>query len=197
MGVDDRVSEAIDKMGASDPEGALFSICAAIDVTAKREYGKSGRSSYKRFIQENMGIITHVAFDGRRIENINLMYDHPEIKKNADGLCGIQDLIYHAVRCGLYHEAEIPDNLTFTNENMFRVESGSLVLPSSLVNGLVIAVIVSPANKKIVNSRPASLNLSGLPIPIKHLWGHRQELLWLLDLVADVKKMQVESGEKS
>ena len=85
MSVGKRVSDTIDKMGLGDAEGALFQICAAIDVTAKTEFGKSGRRSYKDFIHQNLGLITDIAFGSLKILNLNLRYDHPKLKKNADG----------------------------------------------------------------------------------------------------------------
>ena len=114
MGVGKRISDTIDKMQAGDPEGALFQICAAIDVTARNEFGKSGRGSYKDFIHQNLGLITDIAFGGRRFLNLNLEYDHPELKKNPDGCVPVQDIFYHAIRCALYHEASLPDDFDET-----------------------------------------------------------------------------------
>jgi hypothetical protein len=42
MSIGKRVSDAIDKMEASDPEGALFAICAALEATAAKESGQKG-----------------------------------------------------------------------------------------------------------------------------------------------------------
>ena len=46
MSIGKRVSEAIEKMDASDSEGALFAICATIDATAVKEFNKRGESGY-------------------------------------------------------------------------------------------------------------------------------------------------------
>jgi len=96
MSIGTRVADAVEKMQASDPDGALFSICAAIEATAKKEHSGGGRSVYKEFIHSNLGLITDVAFGGRRILNINLAYDHPDIDKTSEGLCTVQDILYHA-----------------------------------------------------------------------------------------------------
>src|SRR5258708_38169777 len=101
MSIGKRVSDAIDKMEASDPEGALFVICAALEATGVKEFGQKGRSSYKDFISQNLGLITDIALGGR-ILNLRLEFDHPEMKKNADGVYPIEEIFYHAVRCGLY-----------------------------------------------------------------------------------------------
>lgn len=182
MSVGKRVEEAIAKMDADDPEGALYQISSAIDATAKKQFTKGGRASYKDFIHENFGLITDVAFAGRRILNLHLGYEHPEIKPDDKGLCSVEDVLYHAVRCGLFHEARLPTNLRFTTEGQIRVDEGSLVLPSALIYGLIAAIVVSPANSGERVSGTSVLNLGGSPLLLNCLWGKRHELLWLLDV---------------
>ncbi len=190
MTVGTRVSDTIDKMEISDPEGALFQICAAIDATAKTEFGKSGGSSYKNFIHQNLGLITDIAFGGCKILNLHLEYDHPKLKKNTDGCVPVQEILYHVVRCGLYHDASLPKDLKFTDERQIRTKDGVLVLPSALIYGLIIAVVVSPVNCGEHVPKKSTLNLGGFPIPINKLWGCRDELLWLLDVVDENKRLQ-------
>ncbi len=196
MNIGDRVTDAIDKMAAADPEGALFQICAAIEVTAKNEFGKPGRGSYKDFIHQNLGLITDIAFGGSKFLNINLGYEHPSLKKNVDGCVPIQDILYHVVRCGLYHDARLPDDLKFADEHQIRMEEhGTLVMPSSLVYGLITAVVVSPTNRGECGSNEGTLNLDNFPIPLSKLWGRREELLWLLDVCNEVRRLHKAASE--
>ena len=125
MSIGKRISEAIDKMDASDPEGVLFAVCATLDATAASEFGRGG-TSYKRFVSENLDLITGVAFGGRRILKMRLGFDHPEMKKSPDCAYTIEEILYHAVRCGLYHEERLPDNLQFTNEGQILSKMGHL-----------------------------------------------------------------------
>ena len=182
MSVGKRVEDAIAKMDEGDPEGALFQISSAIDATAKKERNKGGRTSYKDFIHENLGLITNVAFGGKSILNLHLGYKHPEIETDDKGLCTVQDVFYHAVRCCLYHEATLPDNLRFTDEGQIRLDAGALVLPSALVYGLISAVVVSPANANERVSGCSVLNLGKEPMLLNCLWGKRDEFLWLLEM---------------
>jgi hypothetical protein len=195
MSIGKRVSDAIDKMGASDPEGALFAICAALEATAAKEFGKPGRSSYKDFVSQNLGLITNIAFGRGRILNLRLDYDHPEMKKNSDGVYPIEEILYHAVRCGLYHTAGLPSNLRFVAEQKIYCNNGALVLPASFVYGLITAVIVAPVNAHESASKPSMLNLGEFPIPISRLWGRRVELLWLLDAVGEVTRLRLEAQQ--
>jgi hypothetical protein len=130
MSIGKRITRCIDRIAAGDPEDALFEICAAIDATAKKEFGKSDRTSYKKFLHQNLGLITHVAFGGTKILNIHLPYVHPQVKKNPDGTVAVQELLYHAVRCCLYHDATLPSDITFTDKAQIRVDqNGQIVLP--------------------------------------------------------------------
>lgn len=194
MSIGKRVSEAIDKMEASDPEGALFAVCAALEATAVKEFGQKGKSSFKDFIFQNLGLITDIALGGRRILKIRLAFDHPEMPKSTDGSYLIEEIFYHAVRCGLYHEARLPKNLQFTNERKIGcTKDGVLLLPASLVYGFIVAVIVAPVNVDETAHKPGTLNMGKFPIPISKLWGRRAELLWLLDVEAEVIRLCTEA----
>lgn len=94
-------------MARNDPERALLPLSAAIDATATKLYTQRGRKSYKEFIHQNLNLITEVSF-GTSILNINLKYDHPDLEADPDGRCSIQNILYHVVRCGLVHSAELP-----------------------------------------------------------------------------------------
>ena len=189
MSIAKRVAEAFKKISVGDHEGALMQVCAAIEATATAEYGKEGRSSYKTFLQENLGLITKVAF-GASILNLNLGYTHPRVKTATPGLCSFGDILYHAVRCGLYHQASLPSDLRFHNEPSFVVEGGLLVLPARLILGLVVAVIVAPVNKDktVADDHEGGLEISGYKIPLKRLWGRRTELLNLYQAMDAIQK---------
>lgn len=192
MSVGKRVADTVEKMAANDPEGALFQICAAIDATAARETGKSGRSSYKAFIKQNLALITQIAFSGRTVLGMNLAIDHASVKRDAKGTASIEDILYHVVRCGLYHQAALPKELQFTDQVQIHMKDGRLLLPSSLINGLIVAVVVSPANRGELCSELSTLNLGAAILPLNKLWGRREELLWLLDAIKALPRQPCE-----
>ena len=55
-------------------------------------------------------------------------------------------MICHAVRCGLYHEAEFPKVITFSPRGTIGIDDGRLKIASSIVFGLITAVVTSPGN---------------------------------------------------
>lgn len=196
MSIGKRVSEAIDKMQAGDPESALFAICAAIEATAAKELGRTGRSTYKTFIHDNLAIITQVAFT-RRVMNLHVAFDHSSqsIKTGPNGECSVEDIFYHAVRCGLYHSAELPLNLRFIDEKKISCEGGVLHLPSALIYGLITAVVIAPVNRdEVANASPMFNWGSGFRIPVSLLWGRRAEFQWLLDVEMESLRIQAEKS---
>jgi hypothetical protein len=56
MSIGKRIAEAVEKSSKGDPESVLISVSIAIDATASKLYGKSGRSSYKKFIHKNLRV---------------------------------------------------------------------------------------------------------------------------------------------
>jgi len=170
-----RVAEAVEKMAQNDAEGALLPISSAVDATATKHFNRRGRRSYKDFIHENLGLITKVAL-GPSVLNIKLKYDHPDLETGPDGLCTIEDILYHVVRCGLAHSAELPSTLKFVDENRFQVDNGLLVLPASLIYGLIAAVVVCPENTDQSIADNYGLNVRGFQIRLNDLWGRKAEL---------------------
>ncbi len=179
MSIGKKVEEAIAKMDVGDHEEALSQISIAIDATAKLEASKGGRESYKQFIHKNLGLITAVAFEDKSILNLHLAYQHPDIELDEKGLCTIQEVMYHAVRCGLMHESKLPANLRFTDDGQIRVDAGEVVLPSSLIYGLITVVVLSPLNADERVSGNPICNYGGVPLLVNCLWGRRAEFEWL------------------
>jgi hypothetical protein len=171
-----RVAAALKAMAKGDAEQGLNDICGSIEATAEAEYSAGGKKNYKKFIHENLGLITWMS-GLPTILNIRLAYQHPRIDLDANGTCGFEDVVYHAVRCGLYHASEWDDNLTFEDAQIMSIASdGRLILPKALVWGLIFAVVISPVNKSEKLDHPFGLRAGGTEVAIDKLWGTRDEL---------------------
>ena len=140
MGIGKRVKEAIEKMQTADPEAAWIPTSIALDATAKKEYPnvKKVGERYKKFIHENFRLISRLSFGGVTIGRMHLGYQHPDIKIDDKGTCSIEEILYHAVRCGLLHEGNLPKNLRFVRRNIIQRKEGVLILPSSMIYGIII-----------------------------------------------------------
>lgn len=155
-------------MIANDYPEAMFHICPAIDATAKRFSGKRGRKNYKDFLTDNMDIVCGFSV-GTPLSGIRLNYVIPGITA-PDGSCSLEEIIYHSVRCGLAHEAAIPTNILIT-ENQLGDPNGSLLLPKSIICGLIMAVVGSPANSLETCQETLCIHLNGVGFQINQWWG--------------------------
>jgi len=189
MSIAKRIEEAITKMDAGDFEGALIPTSIAVDATAIQEYPNTRNSTaYKNFIHENFEIISKVSSGGTvTIGNLKLKYNHPDITPDQDGMCSIEQILYHVVRCGLLHTASLPSNLKFINKGMIKVDTNSVILPTGFIYGLLAAVVVSPFNKHQRLSSDSVFKIREYIIPLNELWGNKEKLVELYSAQFDNK----------
>jgi hypothetical protein len=170
MSIRKRVSDTFAKLIAGDPESAMFQICSAIEETAKRESGRGGRASYKSFLFANTDIICGIGV-GVMLSGIRVAYLHPEITTDASGTCGLEDIVYHAVRCGLYHSAALPTNIRFTKNQIGPDGNGILCIPETIISGLAFSVVVSPANGGERSDLGHFIGVKGTEFHVNDWWG--------------------------
>ena len=173
------IAEAITKLEAGDPEGALIQVCIAVDATAKREHPSVTKNHvrYKRFLHDNLALIGGVAIDVWAKEEFRLRYQHKDVKTDANGCCTLEDLLYHVVRCCLLHEGQIPQDMCFVPERVIRMGTrGKLELPYSLIIGLLLAVVGSPTNAREKIPKRFHINANGRIMPVSKLWGRKHRI---------------------
>lgn len=104
-------------------------------------------------------------------------YAHPDVVADADGCCSAEDIFYHAVRCSLLHNGDLPANLKFEDRGMIIVNDEGLTLPSRLIYGLIIAIIACPVNATEVLSENLFLETEFGLFVIHEYWGQRDKVL--------------------
>jgi hypothetical protein len=179
MSVTKRVAEAMAKLVRDDPNEALFNICAAVEATAKAEGRPGGKAAFKKLLNANMNLITAMTIRRTgRIKGLFLSWGRPDpaLPPSPNGAYSLENIVYHVVRCGLYHASRMPGNLKFTDNLMGSTLDGTLLLPKYLILGIILAVVVSPANATAERVFPDHGNDYWIPLP----WGevHRLDELW-------------------
>jgi hypothetical protein len=182
------LDDAIEKINQDDLEMAVLSVSIAVAGTStkafpqKQKNGKKYTDSekYKDFLKRHMGLIVFAAIPGLALakgSSIRLGFTHPDIPKDSHGLCTLEDILYHVVRCGLIHEAVFPATVKFGNSL-----SGDGNLPKGLLHGLILAVIVAPENRDESLPRDWVLEIKGKPLALNDYWGREQKLAHFLGL---------------
>lgn len=160
---------------------AASSVCIAVAGTAKKAFPKEryDGKKYKVFLRRHMGLIAFVAtgLALKRGVSIRLGFDHPAVRKDDEGYCTLEDILYHVVRCGLIHESVFPNAVRF-GDNL----SSDGGLPKCILNGLILAVIVAPENKNESLPQDWIQEIKGKPVILNDFWGKEQELVRFLGL---------------
>lgn len=174
VSVGERVQEAIDRMGEGKITQALTPACIALDVTSQRHAGakRSGRALFKRFVREHLWLITYVGFPGLMASTVRVPFSHPDVQPDAAGTVGIEDIIYHVVRCSLIHSDEKASKIVWNRAiALGHDQQGNLVLNQGLVWGLVSAVVFAPVNKGESIADSYWLQVGQFTMFISELWG--------------------------
>jgi hypothetical protein len=181
MSVGKRICEAIDRLAATDYEGALIPTSIAVDATASQVYpAKKNNEAYKDWLHDNMWLITKVGMGNVSIHNFRFRYNHPEVRCDPNGLCSLEQILYHVVRCGLLHAAKLPGNLRFGPPGQTKMEKdGTLVLSAGLICGMISAVVASSVNQNEVAPEHYGTTIFGRTMPLNQLWGKPDVLLGL------------------
>ncbi len=181
MSVGRCIERAIDSYKRNDFEDAFLQTSVAVTATSEKEYPKEGADNrkYKKFIGDNIALITNVALGNITLhKGISLKYSHPKLKESQDGTYTIEEILYHIVRCCLIHEAGLPPNLSITDQNLFKTEGekSPLLLPASLVLGMLVSVVTSPENTMEKISPNYQISIKGEDRFLSDLRGKKKDL---------------------
>lgn len=135
-----KASEVLLREGMDDV--ALAIACSAVDATAKKLFPRlNNNERNKRFLRERLHTITEFGFPGLRAGGIRVRCSGVEgLKPDENGMVGIEDVIYHAVRCSLIHQCEVDSRIRFTESTVIGDFEQDFSIPCSLINGLLEAV---------------------------------------------------------
>ena len=133
-------------------DAALALACTAVDATAAKLFQseKQNGARYKRFLQSSMRTVTKFGFPGVQAGAIRIKcLGVPGLKTDSEGYVGIEDIIYHTLRCGLVHQCEIDSRIAFTETTQIGNFDSEFRVPRSLIIGLLQAVKTAECNRDI------------------------------------------------
>ena len=126
---------------------ALCLTCIAVDACATRDYpDKKVTERYKLFLRQHFRTITNVGFPGISADSIRIKVNANilSLKKDPDGYVDMEQIIYHVLRCGLVHNCEIENTITFTDRTMIGDwNTDEFYIPKTIIWGLIAAAMES------------------------------------------------------
>jgi len=124
------------------------------------------------------------------IDSVRFLFKHPnprpEHPKGDEWT--FEDILYHIVRCGIFHDSELIEEVHFVKEPD-PIKPNELHIPGTIVFGLVMAVVLSPCNKNR-GAIKGQFFFYGrqLSLPIASLWGRREDFIRVLDAMDTLLK---------
>jgi len=179
MTISKRIKNSILEFQKGEIENALIQVTISFDATAKKEGLTGGNAERcKKFIEKNKNIITRVSFGLLEIGGpLSLEYARTG---NESKFATFEEVIYKLIRCNLLHEGEVSDIIEFVDETTFGVSTeGKIILPKTIVLGIVFAVICSPANKNGTLDNSFIFNLGQKSYRFNEFWGEKEKALAL------------------
>ncbi|SFH43487.1 hypothetical protein SAMN05660649_05188 [Desulfotomaculum arcticum] len=148
----------------SKPMVSLALACIAIDASLKKynkllnPADKGVGERYKLFLRNHMPIILSTG-------NIKIIAKG-EVKIGNKTL---QEIIYKRIRCSLLHDGYIDDSIRLGEE--IGREGQIMFLPYSIVEGLILSVVLSDANKDIKSKESCKVLILDKVYHLKDVWG--------------------------
>lgn len=163
-GVSRRIEQAVLRLQARDPEGALVNLFPAIDKTAKKRRPRDGVGRrIKAFLKDEEVLITAIGMGG--------------VFRNCsfDGM-SFEDALYKFGRTSIAHEGELDPMLSFSERGAIKIGVEGWILPIQYISGMSLAVVVAKENAGEAVDDSLGVNVFGRLFRVNELWGDGSQL---------------------
>lgn len=177
MSIGSFVSSALTLYEDGKYDVALSLACSAVDATSEKIFPNESKNHvrYKEFLKKNMRVITTFGMPGLSASGIRIKCKNiPGIKADYEQMAGLEDIIYHIIRCGLIHQCEIEESIEFTQRTMLGDFGGKFRIPYTIIMGLLLSVILAKENKNEKMPTSHQLNFNGINIDLNSMWGNEK-----------------------
>lgn len=161
------VQEAVDFMNAGSYEAAFVPTCAAINETAKKTFDAE---NYQRFIRENWQLISFMGLPRALPLPLNIPFALKRIVPSFNSHHGAKEIIFHLVQQTLA-TGKMPSSFAFASTDIFEIKKNKLLIPLSLLGGLLGVVIVQSVNRDEIIDEKYWMNIADFKMFISELWG--------------------------
>lgn len=185
MELHEHVLKAIRDLEMGDKEPAIMHACAAIDATAEKLFGKSGRRSYKDCVQKYLWVIEAMMGFGVNLEDT--AWKNVSIKDNYGNRVEVEsfgDIIYHIFRCHHAHGKPVSSGYELLPEVEgklhWQIGGGVIRMPDAIIPALLAVSVFSKPNFGISTTGDYFLSLGQEKFLVKEWWGREDDFKNLL-----------------
>lgn len=174
--VSEYVQEAVDLMENGLYEQSLAPTVTAISETGKKAFERDDLSEddYRKFIKENWQLITFMGMPRSLPLPLNIPFGVKRIVPTFNVHHGAEEIVLLVI-LQISRIGRLPEGFAFNTTGEFEVRDGKLLLPDSLIYGLLGSVIFHPTNKDETTPDKYWLSVADFKMFISEFWG-RQDL---------------------
>ncbi len=172
MTVGQNVQEAIDYCKRGLLEKAFVAACSALSETIINSTGKSELSDndLKVFVKSNWHLIAFMGLPRALPLPMSLAFELKRVVPQFNVHHGAEEIIVLIIRQTLA-AARLPAEFAFGSDGSFEVKNNKLLLPNSLIGGLLGVIIVQPVNKNETIPDQYWINISDFKMFVSEFWG--------------------------
>ena len=180
--IGEKVQEAIDFMESGLYENAFRVACFALEATMQKSLEKDELSlpDYKNFVNKHWDLISFMCLPGVNSHYLETNFTIREISLNPHRDYTVKEIVSFFITYMLKN-GKLPANIAFSSKTNFEKTDGKLLVPHTLVSGLVGLVVVHPVNKNECVPDKYWINISDFKMFASELWGR-------IDLAERVRK---------
>lgn len=172
MTIGQNLQEAIDCFERGLFEMSFVAVCTAVAETVKKSQEKSelSENDLKGFIKSNWHLIAFTGLPRALPLPLSFPFALKRIVPQFNVHHGAEEIIVLIIRQTLA-AGRLPAEVAFTSNGSFEVKNGKLLLPNTLIGGLLAVTIVQPINKNETIPDKYWINISDFKMFVSELWG--------------------------
>lgn len=180
--VGELVRKAVDLNERGHSVEAFVGAAVAFEMTVASATGETEPrlQDLKKVVNEHWPLLGFLCFPALDSPYLGFRFIIREISLNPRRTYSIKEIAVYLISYALRHE-RIPENIGFTSGAEFEAKDGTLLVPVSVVSGLLSFVVVHPANKNAEIPEKYWISIADFKMFVSELWGR-------IDLAERVRK---------
>ena len=186
MTISEHLEQAIDATDRGLNSIAFVSTCAAITETLKKKTGKEllSEDDYADFIKAIPELFAFMCLPRAYPLALNVPFGVKRIDPKFNIHHGAEEIVLLVLRKTIAL-GRVPEEFAFHSGGAFEINDGKLLMPHTLVGGLLGLVVVDPVNQDETGGEKYWINISDFKMFVSELWGR-------IDLAERVRKFYLE-----
>lgn len=186
MTIGEHIQEAIDLTDRGRYKTAFVAACAAIIETLKKAGKKENltEEDLRHFIKKNWELIAFMCLPRAIPIPLNVPWGIKRIEPKFNVHHGADEMVLLIIRQTVAL-GRLPDEFAFHAGPTFQIKQDRLLIPHTLVGGLLGLTVVHPANKNEQINDKYWINISDFKMFVSELWGR-------MDLAERIRRFYLE-----